>query len=316
MLKIETKADLQRLIDDEIQESLTLDYKASGALGRDSKARDELCKDVSAFANSAGGQIVYGIEEKDRKPIRIDSGSELSREWIEQVIDSNVQQRIEGLVITPIVLSETRNAYIITIPQASSRAPHQAPDNKYYKRQNFQSTPMADYEIRDILRRETSPKPYISFSFGEDKRKTGSFTGRDQKGQSTFRLHSWLGNRSRQPAFYSVVTIYISSTVEVISLGSMRPNWGEDSYWGDQFGNNFRAVTKRFSIPSDFPIFEEAEIVVAEPPLTIGVDQPTSIQGSIPIGYEIKTPGFSIQEFGLVRCKHGRLSIDFPTIIS
>jgi predicted HTH transcriptional regulator len=64
MLKLTTRDDLQRLIDDEIQESLTLDYKASPALAKDSKSRDELCKDVSAFANSAGGQIIYGIEEK------------------------------------------------------------------------------------------------------------------------------------------------------------------------------------------------------------------------------------------------------------
>src|SRR5262245_21148346 len=101
MLKLETKADLQGLIDDEIQESLTLEYKASAALAKDSRARDELCKDISALANSAGGQIVYGIEEEDRKPKKIDGGSDLTREWIEQVIDSKVQPRIEGLTITP-----------------------------------------------------------------------------------------------------------------------------------------------------------------------------------------------------------------------
>jgi predicted HTH transcriptional regulator len=60
----------------------TLDYKSSGALAKDSKSRDELCKDVSAFANSAGGQIVYGIDEKNKK---LDGGSALTREWIEQV---------------------------------------------------------------------------------------------------------------------------------------------------------------------------------------------------------------------------------------
>src|SRR4051812_36103926 len=135
MLRLETKADLQKLLDEQIGESLTLDYKASPALAKDSRSRDELCKDVSAFANSAGGQIVYGIDEKTHT---VDAGSELSREWVEQVLDSNIQPRIESLVITPIAISEGRHAYVITIPQAISRAPHQAPDNKYYKRQNFQ----------------------------------------------------------------------------------------------------------------------------------------------------------------------------------
>jgi predicted HTH transcriptional regulator len=94
MLKISTKEDLQRLVDEEIQESLTLDYKASPSLARDDKSRDELCKDVSAFANSAGGQIIYGIVEKDRKPVKVDDGGDLSREWIEQVIDSRVSAAI------------------------------------------------------------------------------------------------------------------------------------------------------------------------------------------------------------------------------
>jgi predicted HTH transcriptional regulator len=72
MLKISTKEDLQRLVDEEVPESLILDYKASPSLARDDKPRDELCKDVSAFANSAGGQIIYGIVEKDRKPVKVD----------------------------------------------------------------------------------------------------------------------------------------------------------------------------------------------------------------------------------------------------
>src|SRR5690348_11956931 len=98
MFQLITKADLERLIQDSIQESLTLDYKSSAALGKDSKLRDELCKYVSALANSAGGQIIYGIDEKDQTPFRIDEVAlGITREWIEHVIDSNVQPRILGL---------------------------------------------------------------------------------------------------------------------------------------------------------------------------------------------------------------------------
>jgi predicted HTH transcriptional regulator len=110
MLNLSTPADLQMLIDDEIQESLTLDYKASASLAKDSRSRDELCKDVSAFANSAGGQIIYGIEEENGRPTKIDQGSQITREWIEQVVDSNVQPRIEGLVITPVPVGNGRHA--------------------------------------------------------------------------------------------------------------------------------------------------------------------------------------------------------------
>src|SRR5215510_5131093 len=65
MLKLETKLDLDRLIEEDIQESLTLDYKDAQALEKTDRKRNELCKDVSAFANSAGGQIIYGIQEND-----------------------------------------------------------------------------------------------------------------------------------------------------------------------------------------------------------------------------------------------------------
>jgi schlafen family protein len=107
MLKLLTKVDLERLVTDRVQESLALDYKDARSLGKTSSERNELCKDVSAFANSAGGQIIYGIEERDRHPVRVqDSDSidpaAITREWIEQVIDSNIQPRIQNLLIQSI----------------------------------------------------------------------------------------------------------------------------------------------------------------------------------------------------------------------
>ena len=106
-LTLSTRADLQRIVDEGLEESLTLDYKASPALTREGKGPDELCKDVSALANSAGGQIVYGIEEDKatRKPSRVDDGvadSKISREWIEQILNSRVQPRLSGVTTTRI----------------------------------------------------------------------------------------------------------------------------------------------------------------------------------------------------------------------
>jgi predicted HTH transcriptional regulator len=205
MLKLETKADLDRLIADEVQESLTLDYKASNSLGRSSNQRNELAKDVSAFANSAGGQIVYGIEEAKRKPVRLDAGltaTEISREWIEQTIDTNVHPRIEGLVIRAIPLTGDAFAYVLNIPSGVARAPHQAADHKYYKRQNFQSVPMEDYEIRDIFRRATSAELFadISFANGRTDTDVGLEHGTDHS--TPIILNISIGNSSPEPAYY------------------------------------------------------------------------------------------------------------------
>lgn len=252
MLKLSTEADLQKLIDDEIQESLTLDYKASPSLAKDSRSRDELCKDVSAFANSAGGQIIYGIEEKDRKPTKIDQGSDAAREWIEQVIDSNVRPRIEGLVIIPIPLANGRHAYVLTIPQASGRAPHQAPDHKYYKRQNFQSVPMEDYEIRDTLRRSTTPELYVELAFV-----TGSIAHIQFPYQSEIShpitLIVTIKNRSSQPAYHALLQVGIDTDLtlrtsdDFFQMGTTGDD--QQQYW----------LAHRFSSPPGPPIFKEID---------------------------------------------------------
>ena len=164
-----TEADLQALVDGNVQEDLHLDYKRSAALAKAEPCRLELSKDVSAFANSDGGLIIYGIAEgKDNHPMGIDEGVnavELNREWLEQTIVSNIQPKIDRLAIYPIPLpskDKNRVAYVVSIPQATSRAPHQARDKRYYKRYN--SVPMEDYEIRDIYRRAMTPEELLPLS--------------------------------------------------------------------------------------------------------------------------------------------------------
>jgi hypothetical protein len=94
--EFEDRADFQKMVDAQIEETLTLEYKASAALTRDSKNVLELCKDVTAMANSAGGQIIYGIGEdkKTHKPTAVDDGvtdERITREWLHQILGSNVQ---------------------------------------------------------------------------------------------------------------------------------------------------------------------------------------------------------------------------------
>ncbi len=84
--------DILALISDDVQESLTLEYKRCASLDRRNPGRRiELSKDVSAFANSAGGVIVYGVVEDQHLPTAIDLGydpREITREWLEQIINS------------------------------------------------------------------------------------------------------------------------------------------------------------------------------------------------------------------------------------
>ena len=52
-------------------ESIHIDYKAGKALSGKAK---EISKDISAFANSDGGYVIYGVSEKEHLPTSIDEG--------------------------------------------------------------------------------------------------------------------------------------------------------------------------------------------------------------------------------------------------
>jgi predicted HTH transcriptional regulator len=158
-----TISEIDQLIADGVQENLHLDYKASNAI--DHGKTHEITKDVSAFANSDGGIIIYGIEEKDNLPVKVDGGVDhikFKREWLEQLVQNHISPRIDDVRIVPIPVSAGKSVYVIGIPK-SYRGPHQAKDKKYYKRFNFNSEPMEDYEINDVRTRRRNVPPLVSF---------------------------------------------------------------------------------------------------------------------------------------------------------
>ncbi|MEE9337628.1 MAG: hypothetical protein V3U87_06075 [Methylococcaceae bacterium] len=108
--------------------------------------------------------LIYGVREEKHLPIEIDDGvdhKKYTREWLEQVIVSNVAPIIDGVKIIQIPINENNSLYVIDVPK-SSRGPHQESGTKrYYKRYNFKSSPMEDYEINDVRNRSYITPPLI-----------------------------------------------------------------------------------------------------------------------------------------------------------
>jgi len=165
--------DINRIneyIDNSIEENIHLDYKSADSLGKSDGKKKEVSKDVSAFANSDGGIIIYGINEfnkatKRHLPEKIDAviRTDFSKEWLEQVISSNISPKINGLIITPVqygVVENNEVIYVVEIPKSNTA--HQAKDKRYNKRYNFESVAMEDYEIRDIINRSNKTDIRIS----------------------------------------------------------------------------------------------------------------------------------------------------------
>jgi predicted HTH transcriptional regulator len=147
-----TEDDLKSLITLGVEESINLDFKAAGSLDITDKKKAEIAKDVSAFANSAGGMIIYGINEVNHKASSFSpiDGSTYTKEWLEQIIQTRIQRKIEDLKIIPVRIDNDvhKSIYVIKIPESSS-APHMTSDKKFYKRYNFESVQMEEHEIRN-----------------------------------------------------------------------------------------------------------------------------------------------------------------------
>jgi hypothetical protein len=314
MLDLKTKADLQRLVDEGLEESLTLDYKVSLALSREGKHPDEMCKDVTALANSAGGQIIYGIEEDKvtKKPSRVDDGvpdPKVTREWIEQILNSRVQPRMSGVTTARIDMENGHFGYVISVPQ-SQTGPHQSPDQKYYRRFDLQSVPMHDYEIRDIMRRATTPDLFISLSFEDGDRHTLDFGELGEMPSSKpFALKAYIRNGSAQPSFHAVVDIGVAAEITPKSPGG---------FTRSRLANNDRNIPMhwfQWSLvsPPSLPIFKELALLMTTDFLKFSMPKAElGNQSLFDLTIKISSPGCSRTEHWAIVGRGPRLTLYPP----
>lgn len=166
--------DIQSLIDNDVEEHTSLEYK-SGKLARNSEScKMKLSKSVSAFANAAGGTLLFGVaESKDegshpRRPTDIEPVdiAAFSAERLEQSLRGRIHPPIDGVQIEPVPATPDGNGvvYVIVVPKSDTA--HQAADHKYYRRYNFMAEAMLDHEVRDVMNRARHPKLSVSFDMG------------------------------------------------------------------------------------------------------------------------------------------------------
>lgn len=315
------EARVLALIENKTQESLTLDYKRSPSLDRTDSKRAELSKDVSAFANSAGGTLIYGMEEDGHLPTKMDGGYDpatITKEWLEDVLTSWIHPCVESVRITQVTLSEEsagRVAYVIDVPQARTFAPHQAADHRYYKRFNFKSVPMEDYEVRDLLRRATTPdlrcRLLVNASNGYDPHLPYdsaplSYAG-DISHSAPVGLRLAVENLSRAPATYALFTI----ECPVVLLNSvhsinMRYRIVPPAIPGDP--HSALLLIREYGIPRDLPLWSGETWLLEDATFGISVPRQYALQGGEwPIIVTASAPGMRrekrfrlfCQDFGL-----------------
>lgn len=109
-----TEADLQLLVTEGRREDSQLEFKLTLPGSSDDEKR-EFLKDVSAMANSQGGDIIYGIKEGRSNPEDAGKAVELvgitgegedaTKLWMFELLNSSIEERLIGVAIRAVQLS-------------------------------------------------------------------------------------------------------------------------------------------------------------------------------------------------------------------
>jgi predicted HTH transcriptional regulator len=112
------ESDLQALVDNQVTERKTIEYKEA-LPGNADGDKKEFLADVSSFANASGGYLIYGIREQSGVPVELsglelnDVDAEILR--LESCIQTGIAPRLFRIVETHSVPLPTKQRYAIII---------------------------------------------------------------------------------------------------------------------------------------------------------------------------------------------------------
>ncbi len=158
-----TLEDINRMISNQVQESKTLDYKSEIHIEKGDD-RKEFLADISAFINTEGGVIIYGVkEQKDSNGKNLGIPEELTPievlnkdkfiQQIEDLVQNNLEPKVNNVSINLIQVKE--NNFVIVLGTSKAIGlPHMVTykaTNKFYKRRNSGKYLVDVFELRNLF---------------------------------------------------------------------------------------------------------------------------------------------------------------------
>jgi hypothetical protein len=136
-----------------LEETVTFDAK------REIPAKNiETAKDISALANTAGGVLLYGVDEDDTgyptvlSPISLEG----QRERIDQIVRTSVDE-VPGFTISTIpIKADTTKGYLVVLVPPSDRAPHMVivrGERRFYSRGETGNYVLSQAEVARLYER-------------------------------------------------------------------------------------------------------------------------------------------------------------------
>jgi hypothetical protein len=148
-----TYADIEMLVAQQVREGRTIEFKRESVGPRDEDKREFLA-DVSAFANTLGGDILYGVAEvggvaTELCPLALsDTDVEIRR--LEDILRSGLEPRLPRCDVRWVHNEQGAGAILVRIPR-SWAAPHRVifrEHSKFYARNSAGKYPLDVAELR------------------------------------------------------------------------------------------------------------------------------------------------------------------------
>ena len=133
------------------REGYQLDFKTE--IGNPDKAKKEISKDITSFANSGGGYLIFGVD----KFYNIVGTSKIIQnrdvdEWLNQVLSSNIEPSIFYFDPKIIPIPESDKVVVVIYIPESTKKPHIVTEwNNYFIRINDSSKTANHSQIRDMF---------------------------------------------------------------------------------------------------------------------------------------------------------------------
>ena len=143
-----TLSDIQSFINSNPDESLYLEYKDIRIL----ETPDDLAKSISSFANSAGGNIIVGVNAQSEGPnphqpfIQTTSNSKFIEDWLAKKISDKIQPAVQNVTYHRIFNDDKSEWIILIHVPPSENIPHMY-NQRYYHRVDSRNVPMDHYHV-------------------------------------------------------------------------------------------------------------------------------------------------------------------------